>query len=1062
MRHGNPKSTKKKIMKFYDILSKKIRFISVIILSIMVIGNLDAQVQKEKKVIQKFDLILKVVDETGIAIPNAQIIVGEGIIYTETDANGSVAFKAYPEDFVTISKSAYEKSASRVTDLLKNNTVTLTKSKLFMTSDDDIALPFTTLKKRNISGSAGMLLSSQLEKYPSSDIRNSFTGLSAGLEVLEKNGSPGLTPEENLGVYGISQKISVSARGFGMLYIIDDIPTDITEMPLDPQEIESVTIIKDIVGKAMFGPLGANGIIYIKTKRGKKNERNINVNLEGGVSTIDRMPGWTSGSDYASLNNQARSNVGETPLYSQTDIAAYAKNDPYDMYHPSANYREMMLKNTKPFKKVNVSSSGGNDIVQYSANIGYTGEGDIYKIGATSDYNQINTRSNLDVKINDNLKVNVDVFAGLTYRRSPNYGYALDETSPLMDIIEFNSVINDITNTPPNAFPIYASSDPLTNNKFFGVSSTYAINPIGNLTNNGYYTEKERTGAISIAMDYTPDLIKGLKSRTKFSFNALDLMRVGKAEDYIAYIATPSKTVANLDTILLNKVHDGVDMPGLANLHDYYYQRFSFFENLSYNKSFGDNDIQSTLTYFLYKISRNGIEEPQRLQTGVWTGMYSFKDKYSLQGVLNYSGTYSFAKDNRWGLFPSVGASWVISEESFMSGIKFIDYLKLRFDAGILGYENFSGQPYFRSNWSTNTSGSAFGPYSNSTNQWFGSTTDASVYRTNTNRIGNPDLSWEKRKEFSAGLDALLFNQKLSFEMTYYNNLRDGEITQLTNSSPDVAGISSTLPRFNLINTRYFGLETGIQYTNNLGEFSYSLGGNATIQNSRYESFDEPEYRFGYQTRIGKPVDAYFGQTYLGKFASDAEALIVPQRFDDILHTGDLKYADLNNDKIVDDNDQSMIGNTTPRLFYALNAKIRYKNFEFTAIGTGRAFYDIPLTNKYFWNGWGNNNYSDFVRDNVDGAYPRLTYYKVNNNFVPSEFWLEKGDYFKIQNIELAYNFPEKVSRLIGGRLIRIYLRGANLLTISKIKDVDPESINSGITLYPLYKTFSGGIKFNF
>lgn len=1065
MSPGNPKSTKMKIMKFYNISLNKIRLFTSLLLCILMAGTMSAQVPKEKKVREKAEVTLKVTDEEGNAIPNVQIIVGEGVIYTETDSNGSISFEAYPEDIVTISKSAFEKRVSLVADLINDNNIKLIKSKLYMTSDDNVPLPFTTLKKRNLTGSSNVLRSNQLEKYPSTDIRNSLTGLSTGLEVIEKNGAPGLTPEENLDVFGITQKINVSVRGFSMLCIIDDVPTDVTEMPLDPQEIESVTIIKDIIGKAMYGPIGANGIIFIKTKRGNKNERNLNVNIEGGVSTIDRMPGWVSGSDYATLNNLARLNVGEIPLYSESDISALGNNDPYDMYHPNTDFRKMMLKNTKPYKRVNVSSSGGNDIVQYSAYLGYTGEDDIYKSGAKSDNNQINTRSNLDVKINNNLKIQVDIYAGLSYRRSPNYGYDPQYTSegsdnPVLSIIELPSVLSDITSIPPNAFPLYAAYDSLTNIPWFGVSSTYPVNPIGNLTNNGYYTEKGRTGAINFVLDYNPGSIKGLNLRTKLSFNALDLIRIGKAEDYIAYIASPSITTAGLDTILLNKVHDGVDMPGLTKLHDYYYQQFSFFENLSYERTFGSHNIQSTLTYFLYKISKNGIEEPQRLQTGVWTGMYSFNDKYSIQGVLNYSGTYSFAKDKRWGMFPSVGASWIISEESFMKDIKFLDYLKLRFNTGTLGYESFLSSVYFRSDWNTDTDGTDFGPYS--TFPWFGSTMDATVYRTSPNRIGNPGLTWEKRKEFSAGFDALLLSQKLSIEISYYNNLRDGEITQLSNSTPYVTGISGALPRYNLTTTRYFGLETGIQFTNKAGEIFYSLGGNATIQNSEYVDIDEPNYRSGYQSRVGKPVDAYFGQTYLGKFATDEEALLIPQRFDDVLHSGDLKYADINNDDIVDDNDQSMIGHTTPRLFYALNTKIRFKNFEFTAIGTGRAFYDIPLTNKYFWNGWGNNNYSGFVKDNIDEAYPRLTYYKVNNNFVSSDFWLAKGDYFKIQNIELAYNFPEKISRLIGGRLIRIYIRGANLHTFSKIKEVDPESINSGVTLYPLYKTFSGGINFNF
>lgn len=168
----------------------------------------------------------------------------------------------------------------------------------------------------------------------------------------------------------------------------------------------------------------------------------------------------------------------------------------------------------------------------------------------------------------------------------------------------------------------------------------------------------------------------------------------------------------------------------------------------------------------------------------------------------------------------------------------------------------------------------------------------------------------------------------------------------------------------------------------------------------------------------------------------------------------------MNEDGVIDDNDMSALGNTSPRLYYALNAKFSYKNFELNVIGDGTAFYDIPLTNKYYWNGWGDNNYSSFVKDNIGGAYPRLTYYKVNNNFINSDFWLTKGGYFKIQNIELAYNLP--FLQIIRARAVRFFVRGANLLTFSKIKDIDPESINSGITTYPLFKTFTGGIKLTF
>jgi hypothetical protein len=255
---------------------------------------------------------------------------------------------------------------------------------------------------------------------------------------------------------------------------------------------------------------------------------------------------------------------------------------------------------------------------------------------------------------------------------------------------------------------------------------------------------------------------------------------------------------------------------------------------------------------------------------------------------------------------------------------------------------------------------------------------------------------------------------------------------------------------------------TDLHYSDKIGDLEFTFGVNATTSKGTREKYDEPNYRTDYQKRTGKASDAIFGFVYEGKFATDAEATVVPQLFDAVLKAGDLKYKDMNGDGYIDDNDQAVIGNSSPRLYYGVNLDLKYKNFELYIMGAGRAFYDIAMTNSYFWSGWGDNNYSNFVKDNVGGDYPRLTYYKVNNNFVTSEYWLRKGDYFKIQNVELSYTVPAKMLQFVGGRSVRIYVRGANLMTFSKVKDVDPESISSGVTVYPLFRTISGGLKFNF
>jgi TonB-linked SusC/RagA family outer membrane protein len=1052
------KSSKKFFnMRLNIIKYNKLRFAGLLLMCLFIGLPLNAQGQKEKKVRQTVDVTVKVVDESGTAVPGAQVVIGEGVTHTETNAEGTVTFKAYPEEFITITSPVFEKSVSVVMDVMQTGTVKLLKSKMYMTSKDIVPLPFTPLKKRHITGPEITIDAERLEKYPSNDLRTAFTGLTSGLDVRELYGWPGISAQENLGAFDATDKFSNMP-----VAIVDGLYTDLSEMSLDIAEIESITFNKGILANAMFGPVAGLGSIYIKTKHGVKNERILKVNLESGISTIDRMPGWVSGGDYARLNNYARNADELAANYSDEDIAAYDKNDPYDLYHPSINFQEMMLKNSMSFKRANVSSSGGNDIVQYFSYIGYAGEGDIYKLGSKSNYNKISTRQNVDVKINDAFSVSINFYGNINVRNSPNYGYDSDFTSensssnPALGLMELPSVLDDIHSVPPIAFPVYASFDPNLTIPAYGVTADYSVNPIGNLVSQGYYNETGRMGSTNVMLNFDMgSFVKGLKSTTYLGFNIYNLVRLGQVEDYVAGIVKTDP-----DTIVEASSHSLANQTSMSKLMDYYYQRFGVYENLEFNRTFGDHTLQSNLTVYFGKTFKNGIEEPERQLNTILHSMYAFKDKYSAELVLNYSGTYSFDKNKRYKLFPSAGLGWVVSDEGFMSGISAINFLKLRAQYGIIGVERFLSPFYYMDRWSVNNSGSAFGPFSS--NQWFGTSTDANVRRSNPQRIGNTDLGWEILKEFNTGFDALLFNQKLSLAVTYKNSTDDGTVVQVSNEMPLSAGLNGSRPYINYTKINRQAVMTDLMFTQKVGNVMVSVGGNLTTQVSERLKYDEPNYRFDYQKRTGRPEDAIFGLTYVGKFGSDLETYDVPQLFDSELRAGDLKYADLNSDGFVDDSDQGMIGHSSPRLYYGLNAQVRYKNFEFFIHGAGRAFYDLALTNSYYWNGWGDNTYSNFVNENNGGAYPRLTYYKVNNNFMTSDFWLTKGDYFKIQNVELAYTIPAKALQFIGSRGIRLYVRGANLLTISKIKDVDPESINSGVSNYPLFRTFTGGLKLNF
>jgi hypothetical protein len=478
-------------------------------------------------------------------------------------------------------------------------------------------------------------------------------------------------------------------------------------------------------------------------------------------------------------------------------------------------------------------------------------------------------------------------------------------------------------------------------------------------------------------------------------------------------------------------------------------------------------------TYRMSSIKRNGFEEPQREQAGILTALYSYQDRITIQGVLNYGGTSGMAPGYVYSTSPSIGVSWIVSEEKFMKNLHFINYLKIRGEFGETSVDAFRGPFGYRDRWNLdNNTGNTdkFGTYYSNTGTWIGTYKQSGQnYRAYPSRIGNPEIGLERRRELNVGIDAEMLKNKLSLEFNYYNSLRFDVITNRANTTPILSGTTSTLPVVNYNSYSYKGVELGLKYRDKIGELRYMIGGNAFTQKPTVIQVDEPNYRNEYQKMVGGPSDAIRGLKYLGRFETDAEANLIPQ-FGENLHAGDLKYEDVNKDGVVDDNDAQYIGHSTPKLYYAVNLNVSYKNFEFTLTGVGRAFYDQMLNSKYYTNGSGDNVYSKFVLDNIDengmgGAYPKLTYYQISNNFKTSSFRLVDNSFFKIQNVEIAWNLPvQKFDWMKGVRGFRIFARGANVLTLDKLneKDVEPENINSGITTYPLNITLTGGVKLTF
>lgn len=890
------------------------------------------------------------------------------------------------------------------------------------------------------TGSSRTYSGEALEKYPTIDMTNSFTGVIPGLYQTEDSGRTGT--RFNLA------NATLRMRGFSNpAYIVDGIIVkESTELQLNPDEIESVTLVTDIADKLKYGPEVAQGAIYIKTLTGIRKGREIKASFEKGVDVVDRFPQWVGGYEYALLNNQSRTDAGYPIRYSEDALKILAIGDPYDLSYPNVDYRSLMFKDLRNMTKASVVLRGGGEAVRYSANLGYAGQDDIYNVGNQSNFNRFNAKMNIDADINPRLNINFSFIGSYSIRKSPLSSYTVHDNST-----EFPSVISMVRGTPATEYPLNIGLDEATGRRIYPISVSYADNPYASLAETGGYDESQRTGITKATINYDlSGLIKGLKSETQISYNIFYLLRMGQASDYIGYTYDTQKRSGTPST-----THQGLSDSDKSEYKTLYYQGLQFYEKLRYDKQWTNDAINAAFTYYRSNVAYNVNSSFHNQQYFVLSASYNHKRRFLVDAILNCAGTSSLQPGHRYGFFPALGLGWVMSEEPFMKGADWLDYLKFRAQAGITGNETYGDQFYWQSKY-TKTAQMTFGPYN--VGQWFGSTT-YNTKGTVASRLANANLDWEKLYEFSAGVDAKFF-KSLTFAATYYRTLRAGIVTDMSAVMPGFYGATPFMANNN--SYLYSGLELALDFSRKSGDFSYSIGANCLIPRTKYVKYAE-SVAYDNLKHEGRSLSMLLGYDYLGKFASQEEIASSPvQTFDSSVQVGDLKYADLTGDKVVDENDRKVIGDSSPKFLYAVNLHFAYKNLDLTVVGTGKAFYDVILNNVYYWNGWGDGNYSAFVSEGLkSGAYPRLSYNKSENNFRASQFWMVDGSYFKIQNVEIGYNFNMRPD-LKWLRQIRVFARGANLLTISGIKDCDPEALSSGVTDYPLFRTFTGGVRFSF
>ena len=601
----------------------------------------------------------------------------------------------------------------------------------------------------------------------------------------------------------------------------------------------------------------------------------------------------------------------------------------------------------------------------------------------------------------------------------------------------------------PNAYPIKFSDPGNPGTEIYGAMenanlSSSRENIYAEMALGGSKENTVRKGQTNIGFDLSLDrYVKGLSAKAYVTFDVYNYLVVGKNENFSSYrpIFNENSLIGKELLTVEKKVSDK------SRIADQMYRNYGYFGQLSYDRTFqAKHQLKSDLVIFQSRRENLGSSQDDVNRTFALRTNYVYNKKWIAELDMAVMGSSRFTKGNRYGYFPTVGVAWIASEEKFLKDKEWLDFLKIKASTGLLGTDNYFDFFLFESRWNTSQS------------THFGPKLEEDVNTSTLVHVGNPDLTWEKSFEINIGAEASFLNC-LTADFNYFNNYRYDILTPTTSFSSINGG---ELMYRNYGSVRNQGVELALEYSGNIGKLHYSIGGNTIWSKAVYEKTDDMEGLSSNRKKEGKPVDTRFGLIAEGLFKSGDEIAAHPVQDFGPVQIGDVKYANINNDHHINENDMLPIGNEYPRFQFGLNINLAYKGFELSLSGSGMAQYDIYLNNSYYWMRE-DQKYSTFVKNYFnlstgEGKFPRLTTQQNQNNYRSSSLWMRSGNFFKLRDAMLSYSLPQNITNKMTLKQVKLFVRGSNLFTISSIKDLDPEYIDAGVTGYPFFRSFTGGI----
>ena len=1003
-----------------------------------------------------------VLDELGEPMIGAGVLVKNTVIGVITDLDGHYSITvdaAGGGGILVFSSLGYDDQEIPVNSRTEINVQMQLQSTAL---DEVVVVGYGTQKRESVVGSIATVDATQL-KVPSAQLSTGLAGQLAGVVAVQKSGQPG-SSQADFYIRGVS-----SFQGtVTPLVLVDGVERDIDLV--DTDDIASFSILKDASASAVYGVRGANGVILITTKKGDVGRPRINARSETGITQPLIMPQFVNSEQFATMYNWA----SDEPRYTQEDIDMYRNQTDPDLY-PDVNWIDQMYRKLASNQRVNVSVSGGSEVVRYYVSGSYFTEssifknaGNLYGYDSSISYDKFNFRANVDINLTESTVLSLNLANIYETRVSPG-------TSS-------GTIWSWAFSTSPNAVP-YEYSDG-TISRPSGTNE----NPWNLLVHTGYYESftNSAQSVIGLTQDFGKlwDPLEGLTANFKFSWDAWNYQSQGRTKTPRQYHAQGRDEEGNLvfgDPIVEGTSSLSYSAGGSSSMTTY------MEGSLNYNKVIASVHRLGLMFLYNHTIRRNTLggnattSLPYKNQGIAGRVTYALKDRYFAEFNMGYNGSENFAPGHRFGFFPAVSAGYMISEEDFWAPIKnFVNVFKFKASYGKVGNDQIGGTRWLYL--PTVITGNS-----------------ATLGKTGGNggsglAIGRPEnlnFSWEEETKLNLGVEFELWRE-LRIMADYFDSHRTG-ILMLRGGLPGTAGMQngSKLPYVNIGETRNRGVDMSAEWHKQVGNVFLTGRGNFTYNRNRLLNNDEPDWKYKYQNRIGKPYGVGAAQPWglvaVGLFQSEEEIANSPTQTFGEYRVGDIKYQDINGDGRIDTDDQIYLGYTTlPEITYGFGLNAEYKGFDINVFFQGVDHVSFFLSGssltspfsstsieraavqKDVWeNGWDRlTNNGENMAAASGAVYPRLAIGSAagsSNNSQTSSWWQRDGSYLRLKNFEVGYALPKNLLVRSGFiQSLRVYIAGNNLLTFSKFKLWDPEQGGGQGASYPNNRVYSIGLNANF